>query len=164
MRYAQLVFLVFVLLPQSKLAFAQHEQPSPRRTPKLFVQTNVDKVWKVAATEQKPLLVMFTSQQCMFCQKMLAETYGHPGIERLLQGRTKTVLAHSKDYRELTKKLGIRGYPTTLLISPKGKVLDVMEGFVPPKDFAQRVGPILAAQARQNVAQSAALAKPTAER
>ena len=41
-------------------------------------------------------------------------------------GNTESVLAHADQYRDLAKKLGIRGYPTTMLVSPEGKVLDIM--------------------------------------
>jgi thioredoxin-related protein len=47
--------------------------------------------------------------------------------------------------------LGIRGYPTTVLISPKGDILDVMQGYVAPKDFAQRVSPLLRTQVAKKV-------------
>jgi hypothetical protein len=32
---------------------------------------------------------------------MLAETYGHPGIQQMLTGRTQTLLAHADDYEGL---------------------------------------------------------------
>ena len=74
---------------------------------------------------------------------MLAETYGHPAIEQMLAGHTQTVLAHASDYPDLVKRLGIRGFPSSVLISPRGDVLDFMPGYVPPKEFAQRVVPLL---------------------
>ena len=52
-------------------------------------------------------------------------------------------MAHSDDYAALIKKLGIRGYPSSLLISPEGEVLDFIEGYLEPKAFAGRVGPLL---------------------
>ncbi|MCG8449287.1 MAG: thioredoxin family protein [Pirellulales bacterium] len=144
MRKAALLCLVILLLPMNDLVQAQTGQPNNSLQKGLFTQTNVEKAWKNAAAQQKPMLVMFTSERCKFCQKMLAETYGHPAIQQILAGRTETVLAHAEDYRDLTKKLGIRGYPTSLLVSPKGDVLDFMEGYVAPKAFAQRVYPHLA--------------------
>jgi len=95
------------------------------------------------------MLVMFTSDNCRYCKKMLAETYGHPGIQQMLAGRTQTVLAHKDDYEGLVKRLGIRGYPSSVLISPKGDVLDFMEGYVAPRDFALRISPLLKAQVAQ---------------
>ena len=87
---------------------------------------------------------MFTSKQCAYCTKMLKETYSHPAIQKWLKPRTETVLADADRYAALIKRLGLRGYPTTVVVSPEGKVLDVIEGFVGPREFADRVGPLLA--------------------
>ena len=132
------------------------------RQPQLFSQTSIEKGWQQATQQQQPMLVMFTSDHCVYCKKMLAETYGHPGIQRMLAVNTQTVLAHADDYPGLIKKLGIRGYPSSVLVSPKGDVLEFMEGFVPPKDFVKRVSPLLKAHARQ--ARANKLPQQTAER
>jgi thioredoxin-related protein len=117
---------------------------SPEGRPRtLFTQTSVEQAWKSAVAAKKPLLVMFTSDNCMYCEKMLHETYRHPAIERMLAGNAETVLAHSRDYKALAQKLGVRGFPSTLLVSPEGEVLDFMEGYVDAKDFADRVYPLL---------------------
>jgi thioredoxin-related protein len=122
---------------------ADAPQPATVRPRTLFVQTSVEQAWKLAVTAKKPLLVMFTSENCMYCQKMLNVTYSHPAIERMLTQSTETVLAHSRDYKDLAKKLGVRGYPCTILVAPDGQVLDFMEGFVEPKVFADRIYPLL---------------------
>ncbi len=133
----------------------------PKR-PALFSQTSIETVWKRAVDQRKPMLVMFTSDNCMYCKKMLSETYGHPAIKRMLQSKTQTVLAHQDDYESLVKRLGIRGYPSSVLVSPSGEVLDFIEGYIEPKEFAQRVSPLLRANVQQ--ARVAKPAKKTAER
>ena len=137
-------------------------QAAQPREGRLFSQKSIEKGWQVAKRRQQPMLVMFTSNNCMYCEKMLAETYGHPAIERMLQASTQTVLAHADDYEGLVKKLGIRGYPSSVLVSPKGDVLDLVEGFLPPKEFAKRVGPLLKEHSRQ--ARVERLSKGTAGR
>jgi thioredoxin-related protein len=74
---------------------------------------------------------------------MIADTYINQQVKELLHGRTESVMAHSDNYAALIKKLGIRGYPSSLLITPEGEVLDFMEGYVDPQAFAKRVGPLL---------------------
>jgi thioredoxin-related protein len=130
----------------------------------LFVQTSVEQGWKSAVAAKKPLLVMFTSDGCMFCEKMLSETYRHPAIERMLVGHAETVLAHSRDYKALAKKLGVRGYPSTLLVSPEGEVLDFMEGYVDARAFADRVYPLINKRTAQADDPSASVAVHSAER
>lgn len=119
------------------------------KQPGLFTETSIEKAWQQATVRQRPMLVMFTSNNCMYCKKMLKETYSHPAIRRMLAANTETVLAHAKDYPALVKRLGITGFPTSLLISPQGKVLTAIPGFVPPQDFAQQVTPALQALAQQ---------------
>ena len=133
-----------MLLVASAHAEAQPQSAVQQKQPTtLFTHKNVEQAWKAAAVGRKPLVVMFTSDNCIYCKKMLKKTYRHPTIEKMLLGNTETVLAHANQYRDLVKKLGIRGYPTTMIISPDGKVLELMPGYVEPKAFAQRIHPIL---------------------
>ena len=143
------VLTLVVIVCASSDVLAQAVRPTQPRKPKLFSQTSIEKGWQTATQRQQPMPVMFTPDNCRFCKKMLAETYGHPAIEQLLATRTQTVLAHADDYEALVKKLGIRGYPSSVLVSPNGDVLDFMEGFVTPQDFVKRVTPLLRPQARQ---------------
>lgn len=115
----------------------------------VFDHKTVEEAWKVALEKKKPLLVLFTSNNCTFCRKMIADTYSNQSVQDMLRGRTETVMAHSDHYAALIKKLGIRGYPSSLLISPEGEVLDFMEGYVDPQAFAKRVGPLLDRPATQ---------------
>jgi hypothetical protein len=70
---------------------------------------------------------------------MLAKTYADPEIRGLLSAHAETVLAHSKDYAALIRKLGVRGYPTTLIVAANGQIADAVEGFVEPPAFAVRL-------------------------
>ncbi|MCH2115100.1 MAG: thioredoxin family protein [Pirellulales bacterium] len=163
MRYVTLISFITLLASMGRLADAQNRRPHIKPRTELFRQTDLQKTWKTAVARRKPMLVMFTSDHCMYCNKMLAATYDHPAVQRMLAGRTETVLAHADDYRNLTKKLGIRSYPTSMLVSPDGEVLEFLEGYVDAKSFAQRVGPILARRPSQSLA-SAAVAPETSER
>jgi thioredoxin-related protein len=125
---------------------SSHAHVSPEG---VFDHKTVEEAWKVAIEKKKPLLVMFTSNNCTFCKKMISDTYSNQHVKELLRGRTESVMAHSDNYASLIKKLGIRGYPSSLLISPEGEVLDFMEGYVDPQAFAKRVGPLLDRPATQ---------------
>ncbi len=153
------IALLFALVSHAGtdvLTLAQAPPAAQPQQPRVFTETSIEKAWNRSKQQKQPLLVMFTSDNCKFCKKMLAETFGHPAIEQMLASNTQTVLAHKDDYEALVKKLGIRGYPSSVLISPKGDVLEFVEGFLPPKEFAARVVPVLQKQARGNqVAQQA---------
>lgn len=148
---AQLAAQLAAQRPASSLAAQVQKQ-------KLFANKNIEHGWKAAVSRQKPLLVMFTSDNCVYCKKMLKETYRHPAIEKMLVGNTESVLAHANDYQALVKKLGIRGYPSSILIAPDGKVLDFMEGYVDPRAFAKRVHPLLQKRTAQVASKDPAVA------
>jgi len=160
---AMFTFVLFSALSSADLA--QSGQRPSADPSAIFNQSSVEQAWATAVAEKKILLVMFTSDHCHFCTKMLSETYSHPAIRRMLAKDTETVLAKAEDYRALTKRMGIRGYPTTLLISPEGDVLDLLEGFVDAKTFAERVRPLLAKQTtRVGDATAAYPQSPTVDR
>ncbi len=148
MKFALLPILsLTILFCASTTTIAQSGQRGSEGQSTLFKHQRVEQAWEAAVASKKPLLVMFTSDHCVYCRKMLAETYGHSGVQQMLAGRTESVLAHASEYRDLVKRMGIHGFPTTLLIAPDGQVLDMMEGFVEPRVFAQRVSPLLAKEA-----------------
>jgi thioredoxin-related protein len=118
---------------------------SPASTPTastpatLFRHPTVEAAWKVAVEERRPMVVMFTSEHCPHCVRMLSETYADPAIRRLLADHAETALAHADANAELIKKLGIRGYPTTLIIAADGQIADAVEGFVDAPTFNRRI-------------------------
>ncbi len=128
---------------------SRHRQPSQaRQRSVLFTQTSVAKGWQQAVAQKRPLLVMFTTDGCVYCEKMMTQTYRHPAVEQMLSQNVVTVLAHADNHRALIKKMGIRSFPSSLLVSPKGEVLDFVPGYVDAKKFTQRVAPKLAAARR----------------
>ena len=156
--------LVAALLVTIASASAQATNKQPVRPQRVFAHKNVEEGWSVAVAGKKPLLVMFTSDNCLYCKKMIKETYRHPAIEKMLVGNTESVLAHAEDYEALVKKLGIRGYPSSILIAPDGKVLDFMEGYIEPRAFAKRVYPFLHQQTAQVASKEPARPKNTSGR
>jgi thioredoxin-related protein len=156
--------LPIVLTAASLVGAAACSVESPASTPTasapatLFTHRTVESAWKKAERQRRPLVIMFTSDHCPHCERMLAKTYADPEIRRLLSTHAETVLAHSKDYAELIRKLGVRGYPTTLIVAADGNIADAVEGFVEPPAFAVRlakwVGPGAAAAAQAATLQS----------
>src|SRR5262245_36221902 len=106
------------------------ESPAPTRTASapaiLFSHPTVDAAWNAAHARHRPLVVMFTSDNCPYCVRMLNETYADPAIRSLLGERAETVLAHASQYRELIQRLGIHGFPTSVVVSADGQIGDVI--------------------------------------
>ena len=130
---------------------------SPASTPEaltpavLFRHATIEQAWQTARTQQRPLVVMFTSDRCPHCERMLAETYAHPEIGKFLADHAETALAHAADNRELAARLGIRGYPTTVVVSAEGQIVDAVEGFVDAPTFGRRISRWMGPEAQASV-------------
>jgi thioredoxin-related protein len=126
----------------------------------LFRHESVAKAWETARDQRRPLVVMFTSDRCPHCERMLAETYAHPEIGAFLAAHAETALAHAKDNRELAARLGIRGYPTTIVVSPEGQIVDAVEGFVDAAEFGKRISRWMGPQAQASAQVTSVSAAP----
>ena len=141
---ALVLLCVFVVGTSNSTEAAPGDRPAKQKTG-IFAHANLEKAWQAAVVGRRPLLVMFSTDTCRFCDKMLADTYSHPVVRRMLVENTESVKINAKHYPELVQQLGIRGYPTSVLVSPEGKVLDVITGYTDAKAFTTRVAPLLRA-------------------
>jgi len=119
------------------------DAPPALAPPRVFPHRTVEQAWKTAAAKKRPLVVMFTAAHCTYCEKMLADTYAQPSVERLLADHAETALASAEDYPKLVERLGVRAYPTILVVSGEGKIVDAVEGYMDPVAFVRRIGPHL---------------------
>ncbi|MCA9235760.1 MAG: thioredoxin family protein [Planctomycetales bacterium] len=141
--------------PRPSVGAAEGQQADPP----LFRHATVNHAWAATQKTRRPMLVFVTSDHCIFCKKMLRETFAHPQIGRGVAGYSEPVVLDASESPELAKKLGIRAYPTTLVISYDNQLLHKVEGFVEPQEFAQRLWPVFrqAASARRVAARNAAV-------
>ena len=76
---------------------------------------------------------------CPHCDKMMDETYHLPHVEQMVSESFETVYVSRRTHAKLVKSLKVKWYPTTVLVGPNNKVVDVIEGFVDAKAFQQRL-------------------------
>ena len=115
---------------------------------KVFAHTNVDHAWAAVQQLQRPLLLFVSTNNCYFCDKMEAETYIHPQIQTSLQTLFVTAKIKKEQNPQLVEQLGVRAFPTTLLIAPNGDLITRIEGFANPKKFVHKIRPALAELAK----------------
>ena len=75
---------------------------------------------------------------------MAEGTYHESPVEKLVTGSFETIEVDRYQDAKLVEKLKIRWYPTTVLVAPNNKVLDVIEGYVDAKIFQHRLQSSLA--------------------
>jgi protein disulfide-isomerase len=109
----------------------------------LFRHRTIDAAWTATQQSQRPMFVYVTSENCVYCKKMLVETLYHPAVARELASTAEPVVVNASNNPELAKKLGIRAFPTTLVISPQNSLLYKAVGYKPAQEFATELWPVL---------------------
>jgi thioredoxin-related protein len=113
-------------------------------------QTDYKVALEQAAKENKPVLLEFTgSTWCPPCKMMKKEVFSTPDFQEFSQknlilveadfmpGGIPAVAEYEKQNLALAEKYQIEGFPTVILLSPAGKELARISGYLPggPKAF-----------------------------
>jgi len=111
----------------------------------LFRHSTYPAAWTAANKTNRPILVYVTMPGCPHCSKMIQEIYQLPKINKLVSTSFETLHANRRSHSKLVSKLRIKWYPTTVLVGPNNKVLDMIEGYVDGKTLNRRLLTSLAA-------------------
>ena len=82
-----------------------------------------------AAATGKPLLIEVGADWCHFCKKMEQETFSNPAIADHVRKCFVPVRIDADSDRAITKQLGVRTFPTTIVLSPQLELLASIKGF-----------------------------------
>jgi len=115
----------------------------------VFRYTSYPAAWTAAQESGRPILVYVTSHSCPHCTRMLGETYQRASLRTFVTGSFETVFVDRAEQPELTQKLHVRLFPTTVVVGPNNKVIDVIEGYVDASAFSRRLQTSLAANAAE---------------
>lgn len=111
----------------------------PAKPRALFQHTTYPDAWRAAQKSNRPILVFVSMPNCHYCVKMADQVYCRPHVKELVSGSFETIKAGRYTHAKLVEKLHIKWYPTTVLVGPNNKVLDVIEGYSDEKQFRQRL-------------------------
>ena len=131
---------------QTNSSHSQQATIQPAEDPNLhhplFRHPTFQQAWEAAQVNQCPIFLYVTSDNCRYCKKMLRETLTQPQVGRVIADHAEPYAFNATTNPELAQKLGVRGYPTTLVISPDRQLMCQIEGFVEPQEFMKRIKPI----------------------
>lgn len=99
----------------------------------------IEKAWEASKRTGRPLLIFVTTDSCGFCHTMARRTYREPAVANLIASRFIPTRFDVSEHPVLSKKLGVRSFPTTVLVSSEARVIDVIEGYVAADKFPQRL-------------------------
>src|SRR6185369_7512724 len=113
-------------------------------------QRDLRRASEVARAEGKVIVADVYTDWCGWCHKMDETIYSDPAIVALSREQV-FVKVNAEDRGEgqrFAQQMGVRGYPTTIVLDSQGRVLNVARGYIAsPRAFGKMVQEALA-QAR----------------
>lgn len=150
--YTIVVAVVLLPLANANAQIAQRQSPNAAGQVmkdhyhdqlSLFRHTTFQQAWMAVQEGRRPMFLYVRSDNCRYCKKMLRETLSHPQISAGIAAYAEPFAFNASHAPELARKLGVQGFPTTLIISPDQELLCKIEGFLDAQEFAERVWPVL---------------------
>lgn len=127
-----------VIEPAKETADSKSEEESPKNQP-LFRHATYPAAWSASQKSNRPILLYVSTNGCPHCDKMMAESYHKPEMKQMISESFEPVYVTRKAHPKLVKSLKVRWYPTTVLVGPNNKIMDVIEGYVDSKIFRRRL-------------------------
>lgn len=93
----------------------------------------------MAAKNRRPLLLFVTSSSCRFCTKMKRESLANQHVAALINGAYVPLMVDADRDGALVQRLRVAAFPTMVVVSADGRVLDRIEGYVRPQPLWQRL-------------------------
>jgi hypothetical protein len=100
--------------------------------------TDLLSAWQKTQEVQRPLLILITSKTCRYCT-LMKQSYAHPDVALNVRSSFVPVLVDADDVPQLVTALGIKAYPTTLIVAPDRRLMQRIKGYVPPEELKQRL-------------------------
>ncbi len=95
-----------------------------------------ERAMSLARDSHLPILAFVTSENCTYCRKMERETWSNPQIIAQTQAGFIPLKLHASQHRKLVAELGVRAFPSTILFTPEGNVINGAKGFLRPNQLA----------------------------
>lgn len=115
-------------LLSSLFLLAMASAPALGQQPHVYWRTNLSQGLQSARDLEKPLVLFFESDGCHYCSKMKRSTLSDPKIHVALN-HFVPVRLNAKEYPELANQLGVKAFPTTIIVKSDGQILVSRVGY-----------------------------------
>ena len=88
----------------------------------------------LAEAEGHPLALLFSTDSCVWCKRMVEESAASAAVRQALTQVTG-ILVHAEQERALVAQLGIQGYPALVLVNRKRELVRIVPGYLPENDL-----------------------------
>jgi len=116
------------------------EKPAAAAKPtKIVWLEDMKTVKEDPTTADRPMLVFVTAPGCEYCVLMHEETFTDKAVIGAVAEHFTAFEMDAKKHAAIAKSLKVKVYPTTAVIHPSGRVVDMMPGFQGPAGFLKRI-------------------------
>jgi len=123
------------------LAPSAHAQDA---APTINWRSDYNAARKEAAEKGLPLLIDFMTQSCFWCKELDTRTFSNAGVATTLTEKFIPLKVDAGREPGLASTLGISSFPTVVMASPDGKVLNTVVGFQDASKFTDSLQRALA--------------------
>ncbi len=96
---------------------------------------NLQEGLDAAAEKEKPLMVYFGADWCVWCRRMENETYADPKVIELSEYFV-SVKIDTDDNPEVAREYGVRGLPIVIFMDSDGEIIERVSGYRDGAAFA----------------------------
>lgn len=93
-------------------------------------RTDYQKARDEAKKQNLPLLINFSTNQCVWCQHLDGRTLARPEVVQFISQHFVPLKVNASLYPQLANALNINYFPTMVYARPDGKILGYQEGFL----------------------------------
>ncbi len=123
------VLALALLLSLSRSVTAQDQKPG------VVWLASSQRAVESVEQQQRPLLLYFTGKQCAWCRKLERTTWSDSKVSATVKRSFVALKVDGAKETQLMEKLEVVGLPTTVIVSPDGKELNRIVGYVTPEEM-----------------------------
>jgi thioredoxin-related protein len=129
-------------------AYGCGEREPSGEAPAVAVWRSFDSGMELALKEKRPVVIDFYTSWCKWCTVMEEKTFSEPGISRYLaehfvairinaESRSEKLTYKGEELApiELTRRFGVRAFPSVAFLDTEGELITIVPGFIPPETF-----------------------------
>jgi TolA-binding protein len=115
------------------------------QVPEIQFRQDYNEARKEAETKSMPLVLYFTTDNCMWCQRLVGETFSEPTIAKIMNDKFVPLKIHALKEPTLVERLRIKVFPTVIMAAPDGKILLTVQGHKDANRFYEDLQQVLTA-------------------
>jgi thioredoxin-related protein len=121
------------------VAFGAIQSYSVSGEPQIVWFRDLHKAHKVSVETKRPILLVFGSESCLYCERLERLTLADAKVRHLIQTAFVPVRLDLGRDERIAKILEVDAVPCTIVLTPEADLVGKFSGFVAPDRYQQRL-------------------------